>query len=237
MEGGTTAPIGVLEFRRYTLLPGARDVLIDLFERHLIAPQEELGAQIIGHFRDLDHPDRFVWLRAFRDLPSRRRALEAFYSSEVWGAHRDAANATLVDHEDVFLLRPPAGTDLRHGLTHVRPPDGERRGVFTSAVWQLAAPLSADAVTSFGCRLERLVQDSRGTWDTLLLTEPTPNNYPRLRIREGEDVIVAFARFDDVQPARVFAAVLHHWQEGRALTGGRAPETLQLAPCAHSRLT
>jgi hypothetical protein len=34
--------------------------------------------RIIGQFRDLDHPDRFVWLRGFADMEARTQALGAF---------------------------------------------------------------------------------------------------------------------------------------------------------------
>ena len=42
----------------------------------------------------------------FPYMAQRRRGLEAFYGSDFWWAHRDAVNATLVDSDDVFLLRP-----------------------------------------------------------------------------------------------------------------------------------
>lgn len=34
---------------------------------------------MLGQFRDLDDPDRFVWLGGFSDMESRRRSVEAFY--------------------------------------------------------------------------------------------------------------------------------------------------------------
>src|SRR6185437_1104425 len=62
----------VVELRQYTLVPGRRDELIELFDRELIETQEKCGMRILGQFRDLDEPDHFVWLRSFADLPSRR---------------------------------------------------------------------------------------------------------------------------------------------------------------------
>jgi hypothetical protein len=53
----------IVELRQYTLHPGQRDVLIDLFDREFVESQEALGMKVIGQFRDLDNPDRFVWLR------------------------------------------------------------------------------------------------------------------------------------------------------------------------------
>ena len=69
----------VVELRQYTLRPGQRDVLIELFDRALVESQEAEGMAIVGQFRDLDDPDRFVWIRGFDDMPSRARALAAFY--------------------------------------------------------------------------------------------------------------------------------------------------------------
>src|SRR5687767_14085568 len=59
----------VVELRQYTLHPGQRDVLIELFEREFVETQEAEGMRIVGQFRDLDNPDRFVWLRGFPDMP------------------------------------------------------------------------------------------------------------------------------------------------------------------------
>src|SRR5437764_7431453 len=96
----------IIELRQYTLHPGKRDVLIDLFDREFVESQEELGMKIIGQFRDVDNPNRFVWLRGFRDMPSRAQALEDFYGGPVWKTHREAANATMIDSDNVLLLRP-----------------------------------------------------------------------------------------------------------------------------------
>src|SRR2546425_9528312 len=76
-EEQTCCPI--VEFRQYTLHRGKRDVLIDLFDREFIEPQEALGMKIIGQFRDVDNRNRFVWLRGFRDIASRAQALQDFY--------------------------------------------------------------------------------------------------------------------------------------------------------------
>jgi hypothetical protein len=68
----------VVELRQYTLHPGKRDILIELFDREFVESQEALGIRVIGQFRDLDSPDRFVWLRGFLDMNSRAKALSDF---------------------------------------------------------------------------------------------------------------------------------------------------------------
>jgi quinol monooxygenase YgiN len=96
----------VVELRRYTLHPGRRDELIELFEREFVETQEATGMHLFGQFREPAGPDRFVWLRGFRDMETRRAALESFYSGPVWREHGPAANATMIDASDVLLLRP-----------------------------------------------------------------------------------------------------------------------------------
>ena len=69
----------VVELRQYTLRPGQRDVLIDLFDREFVESQEAAGMAIVGQFRDLDDADAFVWIRGFPNLRARAEALNAFY--------------------------------------------------------------------------------------------------------------------------------------------------------------
>ena len=90
----------------YTLKPGRRDALIDIFERHFVESQEALGMTVVGQFRDRRRRDRFVWLRGFSDMESRRNALAAFYDGPIWGAHKAKANDTMLDSDNVLLLKP-----------------------------------------------------------------------------------------------------------------------------------
>jgi hypothetical protein len=114
----------IVELRQYRLHPGQRDALIDLFEREFIESQEALGMAILGTFRDLDDPDRFVWMRGFTEMTSRAKALHAFYSGPIWQTHRNAANATMVDSDDVLVLRVVrAGTGFS-SREPKRPPPG-----------------------------------------------------------------------------------------------------------------
>src|SRR6202162_2076120 len=69
----------LIELRQYTLHAGQRDVLIRLFDREFIETQEALGIAVIGQFRDLDRPDRFVWIRGFVNADARGQELAAFY--------------------------------------------------------------------------------------------------------------------------------------------------------------
>ncbi len=173
----------VLELRRYTLRPGARETLIELFDRELVESQEALGMHILGTFRDLDDPDQFVWLRGFDDLAGRAPALEAFYSGPVWREHSAAANATMVDVDNVLLLRPAEGGPLLEVDAGRRPPVGapERDGVLTVAI----CPAGSDADEIDAALGERTL--------ARFVTEPAENDFPALPVRKDVDVVVWLA--------------------------------------------
>jgi len=86
----------IVELRQYTLHPGQRDVLIDLFDREFVESQEALGMKIIGQFRDLENPNRFVWAERFSGYAFARAGAEGFLqraglegASRVGQCHND----------------------------------------------------------------------------------------------------------------------------------------------------
>ena len=88
MSAQTCCP--VVELRQYTLVPDGREELISLFEREFIETQEATGMIVIGQFRDLNNPDRFVWLRGYHHLckitevsPQKKIAYTWRYKGEV----------------------------------------------------------------------------------------------------------------------------------------------------------
>jgi hypothetical protein len=188
----------IIELRQYTLRPAARDVLIDLFEAQFVESQEAVGMKIVGTFRDLDRPDRFVWIRAFGDMPSRAEALNSFYSGPVWKAHGKAAAATMIDSDDVLLLRvtrPKSGL----ALTGTRPPQGattEPHTLIVVNIYSFERAVDADFVELF----ERdAVPELKAAAIPVLatyVTQTAANNYPPLPIR-ADHVFVWFTRFVD----------------------------------------
>lgn len=108
----------IVELRQYLLHRSRRDELIELFDREFVETQEALGIRVIGQFRDVDRPNHFVWLRGFGDHDGRGEALASFYGGPVWRKHGPAANATMIDSDDVYQLRaigmPDAQLRIRH---------------------------------------------------------------------------------------------------------------------------
>ena len=235
--------MSVLELRRYTLHPGQRDTLIALFERHLLEPQEALGMAIAGTFRDLDAPDHFVWVRGFADMPARGDALPAFYRGPVWQARRDAANATMVDSDDVHLLRPLGPRDGFGALPPRAAVDAPARGgesLLTATVCRLLAPPDEALASAFERHVRPAWNDTDATLLAAFATEPAANNFPALPVHGHRPVIAWFTRFPCAaaqarHAARIAAEGVLDVTDFRARLVG-APHTARLAPTHRSAL-
>ena len=232
-----TVHTAVVELRQYTLHPGARDTLIDLFDREFVETQEACGMSVLGQFRDLDRPDRFVWLRGFSDMESRAVALASFYEGPVWASHRDAANATMIDFDDVLLLRPcGAGA-----LGSLDPRDRPQASASSASVFEaLICPVEPGDLDGFIVwhrdAFVPVLEVVGGEAVASLVTESSENTFPRLPVREGVSVFVTLMRmagedgFERLQDVPAGAAVLA--ELARRTTATR----LRLAPTARSLL-
>jgi len=236
----------IVELRQYTLHPGKRDVLIDLFDREFIEPQEALGMKVIGQFRDVDNRDRFIWLRGFHDMASRAQALQEFYGGPVWKAHREAANATMVDSDNVLLLRPALPTSAFSREGRHRPAPGAKavpKELMVATVYYFDAPPDAGFVNFFEETLKPAVTDTGASILAYFVTEDSENTFPTLPVREGENVFVWFSRFNDPAAYDLHVAALARSPRWRdeiskelAIRLKRTPEVLKLSPTARSLL-
>jgi hypothetical protein len=232
----------VVELRQYTLHAGTRDTFLELFDREFVESQEVLGSWVIGQFRDLDDPDRVVWLRGFRDMPARAEALTAFYGGPVWQTHREAANATIVDSDNVLLLRPANGGSLALGA---RPESGTgamARGIVVATICCFDAPVDNDFLAFFEHEISPVLLETGACVLGTLVTEPSANNF-RLPVREGEQVFVWFAGFPDLAAYEQHVAALADSANWRGRIAGELrrrvmapPEILRLRPTMRSRL-
>lgn len=236
----------IVELRQYTLHPGKRDVLIDLFDREFVESQEALGMKVIGQFRDLDNPNRFVWLRGFRNMSSRAQALKDFYGGPVWKAHREVANATMIDSDNVLLLHPATPTSGFSLANRERPGSGSnetRNELIVATIYYSDAPVDLGFVQFFDKTVKPAVTGSGATVLAYFVTEHGENTFPALPVRESENVFVWFSRFNE--PAayeRHIAALTQspHWRDeiskelSRRLK--REPDILKLSPTTRSLL-
>ena len=233
----------VVELRRYALHPDDRETLIELFDRELVETQEAVGMDVLGQFRDLDDPDSFVWLRGFSDMRARKRGLEAFYGGPVWKAHARAANATMIDSDNVLLLRPLSGLERGSdgrpapGTTAVPP------GLLVVTIYPLTESVSGDFPAFFARELEPALRQIGISVLATYVTEHSLNTFPALPVRDDLDVFLWMTMFvDEADHARHLVEIERSpvWREGLAETLAqsldRPPEVLRLRPTARSLL-
>lgn len=215
----------IVELRRYTFHPGRRDEFIDLFESRFIEAQEAVGARVPGMFRIEGRPNQVVWLRSFVHHAARCAALEGFYGGPLWQFHRDACNATLIDNDDVHLLRaiaPEGGIPLPRR----RPGPGEDLPArpYRLLISELRYP---EWLGDYHLWLRLFLRKAGCQPVASLGTLPAENNYPRLPVWQGRPVHVALlAANGDVPPLP---------QELRNMLRAD-PEQLGLLPTARSQL-
>jgi hypothetical protein len=217
----------VVELRSYRLHPGRCDALVELFDREFIDSQEAVGMAVLGQGRDRDEADRFVWLRGFPDRGARVAALGRFYGGPVWAEHRAAANATMIDSDDVLLLRPAwPGAGLWH-----RP--GRRSAAAAGGTIVVTVrPLRQTADAALIARLRSTVAPALAAAGALeqgwYVEDPRPNDFLRQPVRAAGPVLVSVAVFAADAPVLPDTG-LDSWLAGPV-------RTLRLAPTAASAL-
>jgi hypothetical protein len=236
----------VVELRQYTLRPGQRDVLIDLFDRELVESQEEAGMAIVGQFRDLEDADRFVWIRGFVSMPVRACALAGFYGGPVWKASSAAANATMIDSGNVLLLRPvtarsgfPAPAAARAPAGHAAAPPAR----ILATVYYRDEPFGPEFAEFFDTEARPALAETGATPLACLQTEHAENTFPALPVRAGENAFVWLAAFPGSGQLASHLRRIEssaRWQDrvlpalSARITG--QPEQLRLAPTPRSLL-
>jgi NIPSNAP len=228
----------VVELRRYALRPGQRDTLIELFDSTFVESQEAAGIDLIGQFRDVDDPDVFTWVRGFKGMEERARSLADFYGGETWHANSKAANATMLDSDNVLLLKP-ARPDSAFLLPDRRL-EGEAAGGYVAAVILHLERCAdeADVVSFFELAIAPGLAALEGSVLAYFVTEPSRNTFPALPVREGVNVFVFFVGCDDRLTLERVVDPGSRVSQTTAETPGlaRPAEALRLEPTARSLL-
>lgn len=157
-------------------------------------------------------------------------------------AHRDAANATMIDSDNVLLLRPAwtgAGIDMRGRTRAATASHAPAAGLLDATLFHLREPASPELLQC--CRDAMAPVLTRGGAQMLgwYVTEPAPNNFPRLPVREGETVLAGFALSAETTAFETFMRS-GAWQRDVQPTLARwlvrPAESLRLAPTTRSAL-
>ena len=194
----------VLELRNYLLRPGATGNFIRYFEQHFLDSQRNEGMYPLGQFTLEGEPDRFVWIRGFADMAARLRGLQRFYGGAFWLAHRDEANAMLLDHENVHLLRPLEPIATLTGSATPAARASEPVGTLASHTGVVAVDFyraTPAALEGMVHRFERsvrpaLVADGHQVLGHFV-AELGRNDYPRLPVIQDPSLLVVMTAYRD----------------------------------------
>jgi hypothetical protein len=178
---------------------------------------------------------------------AREHSLHAFYGGPVWKAHRDAANATMIDSDNVMLLRPARPTS-GFTLTHSErcPSDNNTApsGFVCGTIHYFDSAVDSDFITYFENKMTPTLIDAGVLILAYFVTEDSANNFPALPVRENENVFVWFVGLQDQAAYENYATALANsrvWNEEilKSLTQQqtRVPDQLRLSPTRRSRLT
>lgn len=225
----------VFELRQYLLHPGRRDELIDVFDHHLVETQEAAGMCVVGQYRDLDRPDHFVWIRSFPDMGRRVRALTAFYEGPVWARHGGAAAATMIDSDDVLLLRPIIRPDVP-----ARPSNGascDESALLTAVALHLDEPVGEASVTWFRAAVLAAAASSGARLVGAFAREYADNDFPRLPVRDDHSLVALLSHpVPGSGPDGSRRLTELDWSADRAAPRlAQQPEVRRLAPTRRSR--
>lgn len=226
----------IVELRQYTLHDGQRDTLVELFDREFVEPQEALGMKIIGTFVDLDRPNRFVWMRGYSEMATRGDKLTEFYTGPVWKANSEAANATMIDSDNVLLLHAPE-TSAEFKLAPTRPQAGEQApsGIIVGTIYYLKVEPN-EALRTFRLSVMPQLQKKGASPIAWFVPETAANNFPRLPVREGEKVLIWFAAYANEAAYDERRADIEAAAKPLEPVMDREPEVLRLKPTPRSQL-
>lgn len=143
--------------------------------------------RILGQFRLMGQPDRFVWIRGFEDMVQRRQALEAFYGGPYWGRWKGPANDMMIEWHRVHLLRPSGGSwPLADRLRHSPPSMLDEPANVVATFFGANGSGPDEARERIGSALEQRGYTIQGTF----LTEMAENDFPHLPVIQEPDLQV-----------------------------------------------
>lgn len=221
----------VLELRNYLLKEGATGAFIRFFEEHFLFTQREEGMHTLGQFAVVGEPDRFVWIRAFESMETRRRGLGGFYGGPAWKAHGPTANGMMLEFHDVHLLRPLAPiADLTGGLS-LEDRAAEPAGVLPPHTGLVAVDFHRSEPGGLERRVELFERSLRPALVERgaqvlghFVAELAPNDYPGLPVYQEADLLVVLSACRDRE---------HHAALKSSLPA-TGVETMLLRPTARS---
>src|SRR6185436_19147807 len=137
-------------------------------------------------------------------MAARERMLGEFYFGPVWQAHRDEANPLLVDNDNVLLMRSPAAAPHPARIDAARAVGTFQRESVPGLVilhlctlWKDPADPDDGFARFFEHEVAPVIEAAGLPVIGTFVPERSPNNFPRLPVREGEKLFAWMTRAAD----------------------------------------
>lgn len=183
-------------------------------------------------------------------MTSRAKALNDFYSGPVWKAHRQAANATMIDSDNVLLLRPAFPTSGFSLKDLKRAPVGADEiptSLVVATIYYFADPVAPDFINFFEHTLRPVIESLGATISASFATENSEKYFPGVTGARGRKCVCLVLDLSGFGSLRRFSgrsrAIGRMAQRSLNCTGplsGRSAgsiEALAHRPVATTRLT
>jgi hypothetical protein len=137
----------------------------------------------------------------------------------------------MIDSDNVLLLKPAwSGADFpKYGERAPVGTTGSAKGMVIAQVHYFDAAASDNFVSAWSETMPARIAAASGKFLSACVTDTAENNFPRLPIREGENLFISFTLFNgtDAKPVALPPDLAKQV---------KATETLRLIPTARSRI-
>ena len=230
----------VIEFRRYTIKPGARQQFAKYFDNFFPEAMEQTGAIAAGTFFERTNSNGFTWIRGFHTIEARAVNNAQFYYGPVWKEHKNAMNELMTDSDNVLLLRPLAaehGLMILPAVDPVKEPAGAQ-GVVVALIFAVKAN-SVDAFAKLTEADFNAYEKAGAREAGELVTLDATNNFPQLPVRtDGPFFVWLGILRDNAMLEKQFMPVVERSLEALSTSDlvRSKPELVVLDPTPRSRM-
>ncbi len=190
--------IKVIELRNYLLKPGQRENFINLFEAKFINPQQQVGSYTLGQYKVKGAENNFFWIRGFKDMASRNKALNEFYYGITWKQNRSEANSMIVNNDNVYLLKPLniKGSTNKNEVRFNTNWFGKQKGI--GVIDFYISNTKLDRLVEFVKKQYTAILSNTGIEKTSFwVSETTPNDFAGLPVFQDKNLLVQITFYKD----------------------------------------
>jgi hypothetical protein len=149
-------------------------------------------------------------------MEARAAQLQNFYGGATWRAHSSLANATMINSDNVLLLKPVGSDPFSGQMQSRRCNEAAASGLITVSTCALASRTENEFAAFFESRVRLALTTAGARIDATFLTERSENTFPALPVRESETVFVWVSAFVDEAAHRTYLEAVDRLKNWRS---------------------